>query len=56
MIEKFLIHELLRHYCEKGISARAAAAEICEMEGEGKVSKTTELEWFKCSTTGRPAF
>ncbi|CAM4819728.1 unnamed protein product, partial [Rotaria magnacalcarata] len=31
----------------KGLSARAAAAEICEVEGEGTIRKTATIKWFK---------
>jgi transposase len=44
---KIVIRILLRHYWKKGLSARAAAKEICEVEGDGAVSKSTAIEWFK---------
>ena len=45
--EKIAIRVLLRHYWKKGLSTRAAAEEICAVEGEGVVKKTTAAEWFK---------
>lgn len=45
--EKIAIRVLLRHYWKKGLSTRAAAEEICAVEGEGVVNKTTAAEWFK---------
>ena len=45
--EKIVIRVLLRHYWKKGLSTRAAAEEICALEGEGVVNKTTAAEWFK---------
>ncbi|CAF3995430.1 unnamed protein product [Rotaria sp. Silwood1] len=41
------IRVFLRHYWKKGLSTRAAAAEICEVEGEGTIGKTTAIKWFK---------
>ena len=38
---------LLRHYWKKGLSARAAADEICQVEGEGTVGKTAAIKWFR---------
>lgn len=32
---------------EKGLSARAASKEICDVEGDGAVSKSMAIEWFK---------
>ena len=52
MDEKFAIRVLLRHYWKKGLSARAAVAEICDVEGEGMVSKTTAIDWFKRFNNG----
>ena len=49
--EKFVIHELLRHYWEK-MSASAAVIEMCEMEGGCKVSKATTIEWFRRFNNG----
>jgi hypothetical protein len=46
-MNNFEIHVLLRHYWKKGLSARAAAAEICEVEGEGTIGKTAAIKWFK---------
>ena len=45
-MNNFEIHVLLRHYWKKGLSARAAAAEICEVEGEGMIGKTAAIKWF----------
>ncbi|CAM4771115.1 unnamed protein product [Rotaria magnacalcarata] len=46
-MHNFEIRVLLRHYWKKGLSARAAAAEICEVEGEGTIGKTAAIKWFK---------
>ncbi|CAF2057187.1 unnamed protein product [Rotaria magnacalcarata] len=46
-MNNFEIRVLLRHYWKKGLSARAAAAEICEVEGEGTIGKTAAIKWFK---------
>jgi len=45
--DKIVIRVLLRHYWKKGLSARAASKEICDVEGDGAVSKSMEIEWFK---------
>ena len=45
--EKIGIRVLLRHYWKKGLSTRAAAEEICAVEGEGVINKTKAAEWFK---------
>lgn len=45
--EKIAIRVLLRHYWKKGLSTREAVTEICSVEGEGKVSKSTAAEWFQ---------
>ena len=37
---------------EKGLSARAATAKICDVEGEGMVSKTIAIDWFKHFNNG----
>lgn len=50
--EKFEIRVLLRHYWKKGPSSRAAAAEICDVEGEGVVNKTAAAKWFKRFNNG----
>ena len=52
MDDKFAIRVLLRHYWKKGLSARAAVAEICDVEGKGMVSKTTAIDWFKRFSNG----
>jgi transposase len=46
-MNNFEIRVLLRHYWKKGLSARAAAAKICKVEGEGTIVKTTAIKWFK---------
>jgi histone-lysine N-methyltransferase SETMAR len=46
-MNSFEIRVLLRHYWKKGLSARATAAEICKVEGEGTIGKTTAIKWFK---------
>ena len=46
-MNNFEIHVLLRHYWKKGLFARAAAIEICEVEGEGTIGKTAAIKWFK---------
>ncbi|CAF4605097.1 unnamed protein product [Rotaria sp. Silwood2] len=46
-MNNFEIRVLLRHYWKKGLSARAAAAEICEVEDEGMIWKTAAIKWFK---------
>jgi histone-lysine N-methyltransferase SETMAR len=46
-MNNFEIRVLLRHYWKKGLSARAAAAEICKVEGEGTIGKTAAIKWFK---------
>ena len=51
-MNNFEIRVLLRHYWKKGLSARAAAAEICEVVGEGTVGKTAAIKWFKRSEDG----
>ena len=45
--EKTAVRVLLRHCWKKGQSARAAAKEICDVEGEGAMSKSTAASWFK---------
>ena len=37
----------MRHYWKKGYSARAATKEICDVEGDGAVSKSTTCNWFR---------
>ena len=46
-MNNFEIRVLLRHYWKKGLSARAAAVEICELEDEGTIGKTAAIKWFK---------
>ena len=47
MTKKTGVRVLLRHCWKKGQSARAAAKEIWDVEGEGAVSKSTAASWFK---------
>jgi histone-lysine N-methyltransferase SETMAR len=51
-MNKFEIRVLLRRYWKKGLSARAAAAKICKVEGEGTIGKTAAIKWFKRSEDG----
>jgi len=46
-MNNFEIRVLLRYYWKKGLSARATAAEICKVEGEGTIGKTAAIKWFK---------
>lgn len=46
-MDNFEIRVLLRHYWKKGLSTRAAAEAICEVEGERTVGKTSAFKWFK---------
>jgi hypothetical protein len=46
-MNNFEIRVSLRHYWKKGLSARAAAAEICKVKGEGTIGKTAAIKWFK---------
>lgn len=50
--EKTAIRVLLRHYWRKGLSATAAVKEICSIEGDGVVSKTTAVNWFNRFQSG----
>jgi transposase len=45
--EKFVIRGLLRHYWKKGLSAKAAAEQICEVEGADSIHRNTAAIWFK---------
>jgi [histone H3]-lysine36 N-dimethyltransferase SETMAR len=54
--EKIAIRVLLRHYWKKGLSTRAAVKEICSVEGEGSVSKSTASEWFQRFSEGDLSF
>lgn len=38
---------MLHHCWKKVLNARAAAKQICGMKGEGVLSKSTAIEWFK---------
>ena len=42
----------MRHYWKKGLSAKAAAEQICDVEGEGTVHRNTAAIWFKRFTNG----
>ena len=48
-MQNFEIRVLLKFFWKKGLSARAAAREICSVEGEGSVSNPTASAWFKNS-------
>lgn len=50
--DKIVIRGLLRHYWRKGLSAKAAAEEICAVEGEGLVHRNTAALWFKRFKSG----
>lgn len=45
--EKIVIRGLLRHYWKKGLSAKAAAEQICEVEGADTIHRNTAAIWFK---------
>lgn len=47
MDEKTVVRVLLRHYWKKGLSAAAAAREICAVEGEDVVKEDTARWWFR---------
>ena len=51
-MQNFEIRVLLKFFWKKGLSARAAAREICSEEGEGSVSNPTASAWFKKFNTG----
>ena len=51
-MQNFEIRVLLKFFWKKGLSARAAAREICSVEGEGSVSNPTASAWFKKFNTG----
>ncbi|CAF4482611.1 unnamed protein product [Rotaria sp. Silwood2] len=46
-MNNFEIRVMLCHYWKKGLSTRAAAAEICQVEGEGTIGKTAAIKWLK---------
>lgn len=50
--KNFEIRVLLKHYWKQEFSARAAAAKICEVEGEGTVTHATAAKWFQRFTNG----
>ena len=50
--EKIMIYGLLRHYCEKDISAKAAAKEICAIEGESIIYRNTAALGFRHFSNG----
>jgi histone-lysine N-methyltransferase SETMAR len=51
--EKYEIRVLLRFFWKKRLKARAAAKEICDVEGQGTVSVRTAQRWFKRFEEGR---
>ena len=51
-VEKIVVRGLLRHFWKKGLSAKAAAEEICAVEGEGTVHRNTAANWFKRFNSG----
>ena len=51
--EKYEIWVLFRYFWKKRLSVRAAAKEICEVEGRGTVSTRTAQRWFKRFDEGR---
>ena len=44
--EKIAIRATLRFCWKKGLSARVAADEINDIEGQGSISKSETAEWF----------
>ena len=50
--EKIAIRVLLRHYWKKGLSAKATAEQICDVDCEGTVHRNTTAVWFKRFTNG----
>ncbi|CAF3284141.1 unnamed protein product [Rotaria sp. Silwood2] len=46
-MNNFEIRVMLCHYWKKGLSTRAAAAEISQVEGEGTIGKTAAIKWLK---------
>ena len=46
-IEKIVLRGILRHHWRKGLNAKAATEQICEIEGAGVLDKTTTQRWFK---------
>lgn len=50
--QTYTIRILLLHYWKKGFSARAAAVQICEVEGDKFVSKSAAIKWFKKFKSG----
>ena len=53
-VEKCIICVFLCRHWKKGMSAKAAAVEICEVEGdECTVSKITAVAWFKRLNNGK---
>ena len=45
--DKTAIRVLLRFFWKKGLSAKAAAEEICAVEGNGVIDRRTASNWFK---------
>lgn len=52
MEEKIAIRGLIRFFWKKGLSARATAAEICDVEGKGTIGHATVSIWFKRFDSG----
>lgn len=46
-MENIEIRVILKFFWKKGLSARVAVKEICDVEGKGYVSKSTAAKWFK---------
>jgi histone-lysine N-methyltransferase SETMAR len=44
--EKIVLRGILRHYWRKGLSATAATEQICQIEGESVLNRTTAHRWF----------
>lgn len=55
-MENLEIRIILKFLWKKGLTARAAVKEICDMEGNGYVSKTTAAKWFKRFAEGDTSF
>ena len=51
-MEKIETRVILRHYWKQNFTASAAARQICQVEGEGKVSNRTARKWFKQFSQG----
>ena len=51
-LTKFDIRVLLKRYWKQDYKAAAATRRMCEVEGEGIVSKHMPQQWFQCFNTG----